>query len=415
MQKNSLKHWLALMSAMAMISLLAVSPSVGQDMPAPGTTIDKSNYKQYQHLFPEEWAQAFEDGYDGLLPPFKMSVTETRSYPPPKQFMEYSAKNKGKYAIDANGNITPTYNREGLPFPELTADDPDFVTKLMWNYDAKYWCDEALDKGRGGSFEKRRGEPVRFNTATSFWLFFKDRMVVDPKPDLPNPIGLYKVLLFHYLKPPSIKNTITLSYRYVDQNKPDDTYLYLPSMRRVIRAEAGQRSTPVLGSTQALDDFVVFDGRIPEFDYTLVGEQKVLAIPNGEATIEKALASKKEGSEYLPVQTEGYEVRDVYVIDIEPKDPKYPQSRKRIYVDKQTLWAYYGIAWDRAGKLWKVWLQDTKSFAMPDGQQVVYTNGLIGCDLQFGMATLYVPDNVLNSSNFTYNDVTPQALIKRAR
>jgi hypothetical protein len=212
------------------------------------------------------------------------------------------------------------------------------------------------------------------------------------------------------LKPPSIKNTITLSYRYVDANKPDDTYLYLPSMRRVIRAEAGQRSTPVLGSTQALDDFTVFDGRIPDFNYTLVREQKVLVVPNSEASLKKALASKKRGAEHLPVMTEGYQVRDVYVIDIVPKDPKYPQSKKRIYVDKETLWAYYGIAWDWAGKLWKVWLQDTHSFPMP-----IYTNGSIGCDLQFGMASLYVPDNKMHESHFTYNDVTPQALLKRGR
>lgn len=415
MQKKTLKRWILLVSAMVMSCLLGASLSFGQDLPLPGTTIDKSNYQQYSHLFPEEWAPAFENGFDGLLPPFKMNVAETKSYPPPKQYLEYSAKNQGKYSLDDKGSITPTYNREGLPFPDLKPGDPDFVTKLMWNYDSKYWCDEALDTGRGGSYEKRRGEPVRYNTATSFWLFFKNRMVVDPKPDLPNPEGLYKVLLFHYLKPPSIKNTITLSYRFVDQNKPDDTYLYLPSMRRVIRAEAGQRSTPILGSTQALDDFLVFDGRISEFNYSLVKEQQVLAVADSRMSVEMANEHKKAKTDYLPVDTEGYEVRDVYVIDIEPKDSKYPQSKKRIYVDKETLWTYYGIAWDRAGKVWKVWLQDTKSFAMPQGQQAVYTNGLIGCDLQFGMSTLYVPDNEVNSSSFTYNDVTPQALLKRAR
>jgi len=394
------------------IGLLAVSGSFAQDMPKAGLTIDKNNYKTYAHLFPEEWAQAFENGFGGLLPLFKMNVSETKKYPMPKVFLDYSARNKGKYSIDAKGNITPAYNREGLPFPDLQPTDKDFVTKLMWNYDSRYWADEALDLGGGGSYEKRRGEDVRWNSATSFWLFFKNRMVLNPKPDLSNPQGLYKVLLFHYTKPESIKNTMTLSYRYVDQNKPDDTYLYLPSMRRVIRAEAGQRSTPVLGSTQALDDFVVFDGRIPDFTYVLVKEQKVLAVADSKMTLKIAQGHKKDE---IPVDTEAYEVRDVYVIDIKPKDSKYPQSKKRIYVDKETLWPYYGVAWDRAGKVWKVWLQDTKSFSMPGGQQFVYTNGLIGVDLQFGMSTLYVPENTVNSSNFTYNDVTPQALLKRAR
>jgi hypothetical protein len=414
MCKKTLHLWTVIISVMVILGLSNLPSSLAQELPKPGTTIDKSNYKQYANFFPEEWGAAFENGFDGLLPPFVMKVAETKHYPMPKVFLDYSEKNKGKYSIDANGNITPAYNREGLPFPDLQPTDKDFVTKLMWNYDSKYWCDVALDKGGGGSYEKRRGEAVRYNTATSFWLFFTDRMVLDPKPDLPNPIGLYKVLLFHYLKPESIKNTITLAYRYVDQNKPDDTYLYLPSMRRVIRAEAGQRSTPVLGSTQALDDFVAFDGRIPDFTYTLVREQKVLIVPDSKMTLEIAREYVQDKNE-LPIDTEGYEVRDAYVIDVTPKDPKYPQSRKRIYVDKETFWTYYAVAWDRAGKLWKIWLQCTKSFPMPGGQQTVYTNGMIGVDLQFGMATQYVPENVVNASDFGYNDVTPQALLKRAR
>ncbi len=412
MQKKTLKLWTLLIAVLMLGSLFGVSLSFGQEMPRPGTIIDKSNYKKYAHLFPEEWAQAFEDGFGGLLPLFKMKVAETRQYPMPKVFLDYSAKNKGKYSIDAKGNITPAYNREGLPFLDLQPTDKDFALKLMWNYDSRYQGDESLLVGRGGSFEKRRGEDVRWSQAGGPILFFKNRMVLDPKPNLANPIGLYKATIFHYIAPESIKNTILLTYRYVDQNKSDDTYLYLPSLRRVIRAEAGQRSTPVLGSTQAPDDFGIFDGRTPEFTYTLVKEQKLLAVPESKMTLQVAMAHKKNE---LPVDTEGYEIRDVYVIDIIPKDAKYPQSKKRIYIDKENLWPYYAIAWDRAGKLWKVWLQHTKSYPMPGGQKLVYINGLIGIDLQFGMATSFITDFKVNADNFTYNDVTPQALLKRAR
>ena len=117
----------------------------------------------------------------------------------------------------------------------------------------------------------------------------------------------------------------------------------------------------------------------------------------------------------LPVDRDNYELRDVYVIDIKPKDAKYPQSRKRIYLDKETLWVTYSIAYDRAGKVWKIWLLDTKSYPMGSGQQFAYINGFIGVDVQFGMATQYVPDIAANVDNFTYADVSPQALLKRAR
>ena len=413
MQKKIFTFWTLFVSAMMISGLLGVSLSFGQEMPTPGTVIDKSNYKKYAYLFPEEWAPAFEDGFGGLLPLFIMKVAETRHYPMPKAFLDYSARNKGKYSIDAKGNISPAYNREGLPFLDLQPADKDFALKLMWNYDSRYQCDESMLLGKGGSFEKRRGEDIRVNQAMGPTLFFKNRMALSPKPDLANPIGLYKAGVFQYTAPESIKNTIMLSYRYVDQNRPDDTYLYLPSLRRVIRAESGQRSTPVLGSTQALDDFGLFDGRIPEFTYTIVKEQKILAVPESKMTLQIAMAYKKKNE--LPVDTEGYEIRDVYAIDIKPKDAKYPQSKKRIYIDKENLWPYYAIAWDRAGKLWKIWFQTTKSHPMPGGQKLVFTNGLIGIDLQFGMATQFVTDFKVNTDNFTYNDVTPQALLKRAR
>jgi hypothetical protein len=406
------KTFITLVAVITAVLFVAVS-SFAQEMPAPGTTIDKSNYKKYAHLFPEEWAPAFEDGFGGLLPLFKMNVAATKQYPMPKAYLDYSAKNKGKYSLDANGNITPAFNREGLPFPDLQSSEKDFVTKLMYNYDNKYEGEVALDKGGGGSYEKRRGENVRYNSATSIWLFFKNRLVLSPKPDLPNPSGLYKTLIFHFIAPESIKNTITLSYRYVDQTKPDDTYLYLPALRRVLRAEAGQRSSPMVGSTNSLDDFNGFDGRTPEFTYTLVKEQKVLAVVDSKMTLQIAKGWKKTE---LPVDTDGYELRDSYVIDIKPKDSKYPQSRKRIYVDKETLHVSYAIAYDRAGKVWKVWLKDTKMWPLgTTGQQYSYINGFIGIDAQFGMATQYVPENSLNANDYTYADVTPQALLKRAR
>ena len=405
-----LRTLIALMAVCIITALVA--PAFSQEMPAVGTTIDKNNYKKYAHLIPEEWFPAFENGFGGLVPQFKMVVAATKKYPQPKPYLDLSAKNKGKYSIAATGDLTPVFNRDGLPFPDLKSGDKDFATKFMWNYDNRWIGDEVLDKGAGGSYEKRKGEPVRINKATSFWLFFKNRLVVNPKPDLPNPLGLYKTMLFQYLKPESMKNTMTLSYRYADSKKSDDTYLYLPAMRRVLRAESGQRSTPLMGSTNALDDFMCFDGNPRDFIFTLVKEQKVLAVVDSRVALSSVLNWNKPD---IPVDTEGYEIRDVYVIDIKPKDPKYPQSRKRVYVDKESLWISYAFAYDRAGKPWKAWLAGTKAFPFADGTLFTYMNGLIGIDIQFGMATQYVAETVMNGSNFAYNDVTPAALLKRAR
>ena len=403
-----LRTLIALMAVCIITALVA--PAFSQEMPAVGTKIDKNNYKKYMHLFPDEFGQAFVDGFS-LIPPVYLTVGKTIPIVVPKEWLDYSAKNKGKYGLDAQGDLTGGYNREGLPFPGLQKGDKDFATKFMWNYDCRWTFDENKDLARGGSYEKRKGEPARYNNAHLIFLAFKGRMVVNPKPDLPNPIGLYKAFMVHYIRPDSVKNTINLTYRYADPKKTDDTYLYLPAMRRVLRAESGQRSTPLLGNIAALDDMWGHDGRVPEFTYTLVKEQKVLAITDNKTVVN----STNWKSVDLPFYHDGWEVRDTYVIDIKAKDPKYPQGKKRIWIDKEDgASIYYAIAWDRQGKLWKIWTQSFKRHPML-GQQMPVLDGVWGVDIQFGMSTFYAGDIAVNNQNYTYNDWTTSNLLKIAR
>ena len=111
-----------------------IAPAYSQEMPAAGTVIDKSNYKKYAHLFPEEFAGMFIDGWGGLVVPARITVVETKSTPTPKAYIEYSAKNKGKYGFDATGHVTGGWTRDGMPFPDVQKTDKDFAAKLMHSY-----------------------------------------------------------------------------------------------------------------------------------------------------------------------------------------------------------------------------------------------------------------------------------------
>src|SRR5512133_2831121 len=153
-----------------LITISMITPAFSQEMPAAGTTIDKSNYKKYSHLFPEEVGPGFENGWGVLTTPIKMNVAASKTVIGiPKVFMDYSMKNKGKFGVDAKGMITGGWAYDGLPFPDLQKNDKDFAVKLMWNFQGKYQWDDLTDSSKGGSFEKRKGEPVRWNTATNIW------------------------------------------------------------------------------------------------------------------------------------------------------------------------------------------------------------------------------------------------------
>ncbi len=137
-----------------------------------------------------------------------------------------------------------------------------------------------------------------------------------------------------------------------------------------------------------------------------------------ESNLSVALGKKlyADSGNWTPFPSENWSVRDTYVVEIKPKDPRYPQSKKVVFIDKEGLWTLYGIAYDRAGKLWKVFQLTARKATLPDGDSQMYIAGSVALDLQFGMGTTFCNDFVkLYGNKITYTDVLPSALTKRVR
>ena len=389
------------------------APSFAQDaFPQPGQTIDKSNYETYKQLFPDIFLDAFTTGWE-LIEPLAITIKAPVENPLPRVFLDASEKNRGKYALDAEGYITggPYEEIVGLPFPGITPNDEDFVTKFMWNFDYRYKFDDCYSNFI--NFEKRKGSSATTSVVESWQVSFQSRMYDDPKPLYKTNNGIRSVNFLRNTYPPVQKNFLTLLIRYIDQKAQDATYIYLPSMRRVLRGEAGQRSTPINSSTQAPDDFEGgFAGRIPEFNYELVGEQKMIVLGDSKLGYTQM---KDKSYKSIPVEKDNWMVKDVYVIDIIPKDEKYPQGRKRIWVDKTNYWPYYTAAWDRAGTLWKVWQTAVKVMPLASGDTAPYFSGMLGLDIQLGYGVQMFADWTANGNGLTEADVSTSAMRKKAR
>ena len=350
--KQRLGTTLMVLAVSLICCFLFSSFSFGQELPKPGTVIDKSNYKTYQHLFPEEFLPGFENGFDGMYgKPFVITVKESKPCLWPKKFLDLSDKNRGKFNLDNNDMITGGYDYNGLPFPGVTPDDPKFGTKLMWNHG--YALDGDDEDRVFLAYARRKGEPIRWTLANPHQVKFHSRLYIDPKPVYKTPENLYKAWCIIYSEPAQVKNFQILFYNYVDPNRDNDSYLYLPQLRRVLRGEAGQTSTPFQGTIDAYDDMYCFSGKVQTFTYKYLGEKKVIvpANYNFSATIGRAMYEKDKTC--LPFQGEGWEVKETYMMEIKSKNPKYPQSRKVIYMDKDNLEGYYSLAYDRSGKFWE--------------------------------------------------------------
>jgi hypothetical protein len=152
-----------------------------------------------------------------------------------------------------------------------------------------------------------------------------------------------------FVSPFDIAGTAFLILRYDDPRKADDSWAYIPSLRRVRRISVEVKSDSLLGTDHTLEDFYGFNGRPMEHDWEYVGATNILVV---------ARSRNRETVYYGP---NGWAVRDDYalrktdVVKQIPKSSAHPYAFKFIHVDRATGESYYANAFDKAGELWKVW------------------------------------------------------------
>jgi hypothetical protein len=183
-------------------------------------------------------------------------------------------------------------------------------------------------------------------------LFYNSRLLVDPKPELPNPDKVRgKTSLHPILEPFDLKGVGLTAIRYLDPDRQDDTWLYLPTLRRVRRLSSAQRSDALFGQDTDVDSYAGYAGQIGWFTWKFLGEKSVLG----------SFHSEKFPVEYCPGSgdfafCDTWEKRDVWVIEGVAKQPQYAYGKRVLFIDKETYLIAYSDIYDRAGQLWKVWM-----------------------------------------------------------
>jgi hypothetical protein len=209
--------------------------------------------------------------------------------------------------------------------------------------------------------------------------------------------------------PFDLRNTMFLLFRYTDPKKEDDTWAYIPSLRRVRRVSTTQKSDSLLGTEFSFEDFYLFAGYVRDQSWEFAGESRKLGAMNSDRVCFPAnlgeefqqrvesmirLASQKEWNQCafgpygaLPFIGERWEKRDTFALVTVPKQKGHPYSRRKIWYDKETLWGLYSIAYDRAGNPYKVfahiavWSEDTPNPVNHD-KRVTMGYSLMGVNLQ---------------------------------
>ncbi len=328
-------------------------------LPPTGSNVDASNLETYKHLLSPGMQWAVDRGAVLRVGPYRKIVD-----PPP--YREATEKFSGQVKLSPDG--TGLLNHvAGKPFPTVDKSDPWIATKLMFNFGAAIAIDDSdvrnfdCDTGQLGS----KGNPTRverhFLIDHIRRLFFRERLVVDPKPTAPNrDAARFKEALYPLIEPFDLKGTGFTFTRFEDQTRQDDTWLYLPQLRRVRRLSSAQRSDALFGQDTDADSYEGYQGNIAWMDWKLLGEQKILATMHAEHLPVKW---GKPSGEFL--HDDLWEPRDAWVVQGVSKLPQYAYSKRVIYLDKEIYRIPFSDMYDAANELWKLWVNNYKFATKP--------------------------------------------------
>src|SRR5262249_19999603 len=208
-----------------------------------------------------------------------------------------------------------------------------------------------------------------------------------------------------FTDPYEIRGQRILMQRPADPHFADQAWTYVPSLRKVRRVSVEEKSDSFLGSDTTIDDFYGFSGRVLDYNWKFYGWKYVLHVMNSQHVYPHYYGPKSR------VPHDRWELRKCVVIEQIPKDPNHPYSSKILFWDTQTYSTTTAFAFDRDGKLWKIWAaldswsEDAQDHPeMNKGTSVARFLGIVVIDVKKGRATLFP------TFDMGYPKVTPEEI-----
>lgn len=324
-----------------------------------------------------------------------MRIVEPQRIEWPKEYRDATEKYSGQVKLAGDGLSLENYVA-GLPFPKLDLSDPEVALKIMWNYEYKPAITDDLDLR---NFDADTGavhvtQPMtverHFLLDHLRVLLYNGRVYQEPKPFYtPNPskfrsqTGMYPIL-----EPFDLRGVGGVGNRYIDPAKQDDQWLYLPSLRRVRRLSTAQRSDALFGQDTDVDSYYGYNGHIAWMTWRFLGQREVLGAMHAENYPVKWASPADWAFDDV------WEKRQVYVIEGVSKLPQYAYSKRILFIDKEGWVVLYSDIYDRAGELWKIWINDWsyRTEAFPGAAEIYpdqrpFEPAIVMMDIQLEHAT----------------------------
>jgi hypothetical protein len=318
----------------------------GQRLPSP--------YKDEKPLFRIDHTNV--DKYKDRLSPgqiarlkrnekYYMNVYPThRNWEYAEEFYLATEKSMKSSHLDEN-NILQGF-QGGIPFPF-----PKNGTEAIWNVKRPYMGDDSyiIDCRRIVSPSGKIKKTIR----KAMVITYDERRL---KSEIANPDRISYKIKGIYTYPADEAGTTLLTVGYIDDNRLEDAWLYLPTLRRVRRAPSLTGGGQMEGETTMDELSLGFRGPVNDWKWKLLGK-KEMYIPVNCYGMWKTDAPDKE--ECLPgdIEPSGarYELRRVWVVEGTPREGlNHPYSKRVGYYDEDTWAPAVGDRYDKRGNLWRM-------------------------------------------------------------
>ncbi|NNL66598.1 MAG: DUF1329 domain-containing protein [Myxococcales bacterium] len=374
---------------------------------------DVITYDQVDKLRPflpdEFWDNRDFFFYEGM----QMEIGPTMyDYSAPKEYQAATEKFRGQPRIGPDESLE-NYTA-GQPFPMEEIDcknDPQAAVKIMWNFD-RQWRGAGAKTEFFYSYWDRGEQLPLYYEGNAQGVNLAHRIEAQYLNENGGDIfrgEKRKGASGPYVEAPFDARGITLlTYRYKASDGPradaknDDTWVYVPTLRRVRRISSAQRTDAVAGTDFTMDDLFSFNGIVPQYTWECLAERKMIGPFNTKV---KAYPYEKEhnfGPYGLSYADDRWELRDTVLIRMTPKNDDHPYHHKDIWIDKQTLTALYGFAYDRKEELWKI-LWHNKRWSEDESLTGPWYNGWEGVERPRDLTI--VSDMIVNVQTGTGNRI----------
>jgi hypothetical protein len=338
-----------------------------------GDTITFDKIDSLKNFLPKEvWANRDFFFFEGMkldIGPFY------KDYSPSQVYKDATAKFAGQPKIGPDGSLE-NYTA-GQPFPIDKIDckgDPDAGTKLIWDFHYRWGPPSGLSSFYYSYWDRGEELPLYYE-GTGGGVQLSHR----PEPEaLAEGGDMFRGETrqnaggAEVTAPFDARGIMLLTYRYKESDnalakaRNDDTWVYVPTLRRVRRISTAQRTDAISGTDFTLDDLFSFNGVPPQYEWKCIGEQDVIAPFNTKMKGYPYVKDGNFGPYGLSFANDRWDLRHAVIIQMKPRNADHPYSHKDIYIDKETLQPLYSFAYDQKGELWKIiyhdhrWSEDTE-------------------------------------------------------